>query len=87
MRDKEPPAYLVSAVGKLVYDIVGRTWMASIPWLSLRDQEPPAYLVSTVLARLVYSTCRENMDSQLSWAICEIKNLQHIRLNSIGQVS
>ena len=36
-----------------IYNIVGRTWMAGIPGLSLRDQEPPAYPVSIVLARLV----------------------------------
>ena len=38
LRDQEPPAYLVSTVlARLVsiYNIVGRTWMASIPVLSL----------------------------------------------------
>ena len=36
-----------------IYNIVGRTWMTSIPGLSLRDKEPPAYPVSVVSARLV----------------------------------
>ena len=38
LRDQEPPAYPVSVVlARLVniYNIVGRTWTASIPGLSL----------------------------------------------------
>ena len=36
-----------------IYNIVGRTWMTSIPGLSLRDKEPPAYPVSIVSAKLI----------------------------------
>ena len=55
-RDQESPTYPVSIISARlvnIYNIVGRTWMASIPGLSLRDQGPPAYPVSIVLARLV----------------------------------